>query len=246
MAELENATEAIQEISLRNSSRTSTLDPDRDTTSDITQSETSRKTDEEILGNSGTTRNGIAKTVEDCDSSSQRLSVPSLELSKSSITNPEDVFSTPAADFVLEKKKYFTRLFNENRDFAQPTKSNKAFSKTFIAKSETNLKAKSSEHKFDEKKVSSGQSGSDKSEEAGSEKVSIDNLDERIDEKKWKNKTSASASRVNRQRSRIPRTASSVPWIRAKHGSSFRKKLRGFELRSGRCAETVPTFAALR
>ncbi|XP_076230769.1 uncharacterized protein LOC143176966 [Calliopsis andreniformis] len=47
-----------------------------------------------------------------------------------------------------------------------------------------------------------------------------------------------SVSYIKQQWSNLPRTSSSVPWIRAKH--SFRKKLRGYELKAGRRVEELP------
>ncbi|XP_076231360.1 uncharacterized protein LOC143177371 [Calliopsis andreniformis] len=116
VAELEDIAANLHEVTLRHSSRVSTLGREKEAVSDFTRSEKSLKTNEET---DERTTDCDASNIEsfdkranrDCDTSTENeVSVPCLNLSKSSASNSEkDIFSTPAIDFTLEQKDHVSR-----------------------------------------------------------------------------------------------------------------------------------------
>lgn len=216
---------------------------DKEAASDLTRSEKSSRTGDET---DDTALDSFDKKVdEDCPTSPEnQVSVPSLKLSKSSTSNSEmDIFSTPAMDLILERRKYLAtneRVSNRDQILEKVTKAEKLAENIVGSKSESKLKTVNNQRAFDVDKndAAEGQGGKvacwSNVEEKGGASVTVRKCDGHKSKKQ--------------QRASMPRTSSSVPWIRAKH--SLRKKLRGFELKTGRGAGELPagdghlTFAA--
>lgn len=237
--------------------------------SDFSRSDRSSKT-----GNYNDTEDKIEYNLDDISSMredpdttvSGEVSVPRLELSKSSVSNSErDIFST-AIDFVLEKRKCFisnTSFSNEEDTSQKATEREEKFHEDLCnpdCKSETKVAAVNSKKAIAVNENSNEQTGSkerkmdrrrgvivnrevdceSKIKEANGLVISAGRSEEKISDVSYDKKCG----------SNFPRMSSSVPWIRAKH--SFRKKLRGCELKTGKGTKELPfgvgsqTFAPFR
>lgn len=119
VAELEDTAANLHEITLRNSSASSILERNDRIDPDFPRGEKSFKTDNRDVANdksndissgSNSTRENFVEGLEkDGDTTmNSEMSIPCLDLSKSSVSDSErDIFST-AIDFVMENRKCFT------------------------------------------------------------------------------------------------------------------------------------------
>ncbi|XP_071864059.1 uncharacterized protein [Bombus fervidus] len=267
VAELEDVATNLHEFTLRNSSSASICERKKEVVADFSRSDRSSKT-----GNYNETEDKIEYNLDDVSSVredadttvSGEVSVPRLELSKSSVSNSEtDIFST-AIDFVLEKRKCFisnTSFSNEEDTSQKMTEREEKFHEDLCnpdCKSETKVVAVNSKKAIDVNENSNGQTESkekkvdrgvivnrevgceNKIKEAGGLVISAGRSEEKISDVSYDKECG----------SNLPRISSSVPWIRAKH--SFRKKLRGYELKTGKGTRELPsgvggqTFAPFR
>lgn len=228
------------------------MNRNKEAASDLTRSEKSLRTDEESddesvdrgLSNIESTRDSFDKKLcGDRESSENQVSVPCLNLSKASTSNSEkDVFSTPMIDFILGGKRLASDVYTSNKDqiFEKMTEKEDKFIKKCLALwSESKDKTVNNQRTCgDDEKDSSREKDTLGTALRIIEKaVSENNVDKKGASvlKKNSERKDRSAWGVKRQRSNLPRTSSSVPWIRAKH--SYRKKLRGCELKPGRRVE---------
>lgn len=258
VAELEDVATNLHEFTLRNSSSVSTTERKKELVADFSRSDRSSNT-----GNYNETEDKIEYNLDDISSMrgdpdttvSDEVSVPRLQLSKSSVSNSErDIFST-AIDFVLEKRKCFisNTSFSNEEDISQKvTEREEKFHEDLCnpdCKSETKVVAVNSKKAIDinensnekteskERKVDRGRGVilnrevccENKIKEAGGLVVSAGRSEEKIPGVSYDKKCG----------SNFPRMSSSVPWIRAKH--SFRKKLRGCELKTGKGTKELPS-----
>ncbi|XP_033358692.1 uncharacterized protein LOC117238144 [Bombus vosnesenskii] len=269
VAELEDVATNLHEFTLRNSSSVSTSERKKEIVADISRSDRSSKT-----GNYNDTEDKIEYNLDDISSMREDpdttvsgvVSVPRLELSKSSVSNSErDIFST-AIDFVLEKRKCFisnTSFSNEEDTSQKVTEREEKFHEDLCnpdCKSETKVVAVNSKKAIDVNENSNEKTES-KERKMDRRQGVIINREVHCESKiKETNSLVISAGRSEEKipdvsydkkyRSNFPRISFSVPWIRAKH--SFRKKLRGCELKTGRGTKKLPsgvgsqTFAPFR
>ncbi|XP_017760152.1 PREDICTED: uncharacterized protein LOC108550797 [Eufriesea mexicana] len=232
VAELEDAAANLHEITLRNSSASSILERKDRIVPDFSRGEKSFKMDNRD-GKSDTTVNS-------------EMSIPCLELSKSSVSDSErDIFST-AIDFVLENRKCFTSntsFSNEEVTSEKVTGREKFPDENLDRKSMAEVRAKYSEKKkMDRKEIVTLKEVMRGKENTKGHGLTLMGKSE----EKFRDVLSDKKQELN-----CPRISSSVPWIPTKN--SFRKKLRGFEVRNGKKMELVllpgdgdSTFATFR
>lgn len=212
VAELEDAATNLHELTLRNSSRASVLEL---SCSDSTCGK-----------GGGGNYNGGAADLDDLDDvnssirgdgtreQGHRVSVPCLHLSKSS-GSASDVFST-AVDFVMEKRKCFA--------------SNTSFEEEVTERGESGCLDENSRSE-----VKVGGSGDEEQQllhSSGRGKKKRKKKDCCVGMGRSEEKVRGVSWNRHHQRPSLPRLTCSVPWIRAKH--SFRKKLRGYEPKTGK------------
>lgn len=226
VAELEDAATNLHELTLRNSSRGSTLDSTSEKVRSYNEASCKSECDFEDVNSTGRGGNVARGPREDRESAANgRVSVPCLDLSKSS-ESASDIFST-AIDFVMEKSKCFpsNTSFSVEEEATEREEFNEG-ENLGNSKSEVKI-AGSSSNVGSSRKEDSGGVGGNRSEFENKNKDCV-GMGGRSEEKVRGNKY---------QRSNFPRLTSSVPWIRAKH--SFRKKLRGYELKTGKRIKDV-------
>lgn len=229
VAELEDAATNLHELTLRNSSRGSMLD----STSEKVRSYNEASCYFDDVNSTGRGENAMrGGTREDRDDPAMngRVSVPCLDLSKSS-ESASDIFST-AIDFVMEKRKCFAS--NTSFSMEEEVTEREEFNDG------ENLGNSKSEIKM--AGVGSGsnvESGSGRKEDSvGGGNLVCENKNKKKNCVGMRSEEKVRGASCNKyQRSNFPRLTSSVPWIRAKH--SFRKKLRGYELKTGKRIKDV-------
>lgn len=228
VAELEDAATNLHELTLRNSSRGSILELDSVASGKARSCKSECDFDVDSTGRGGIRedlrRGGGGEEEDRCEPSSMmngRVSIPCLDLSKSS-ESASDIFST-AIDFVMEKSKCFpsnTSFSVEEEGTERDELNENLGNRVAESRSETKLGASSGNvvgRREDEEGV--GNRGESKNKDCMG----------------WRSEEKVRAASIcnKYQRSNFPRLTSSVPWIRAKH-KSFRKKLRGYELKAGK------------
>ncbi|XP_017789036.1 PREDICTED: uncharacterized protein LOC108571491 [Habropoda laboriosa] len=243
VAELEAAAADLHEIVIQQTSRASSITVRNKTSSDKNEEscktenddETDEKTDPYVSSNDNLQKNNVNGN---CDVTvGNRVFVPRLKLSKSSTSNSgREIFST-AIDFVVEKKKCLTpdTTFSFSNENSEKTieKDEKFREKSVNHASETKEKIVNNRKTVEdlkEKKMVQKESEivcENKSDKKSSSTVSME-----------KNKENVLVASDRKKYNNLPRSSSSVPWIRAKH--CYRKKLRGSELKTGRRFKELP------
>lgn len=233
VAELEDAATNLHELTLRNSSRGSMLDSTSEKVRSYNEASCKSECYFDDVNSTGRGENAMrGGTREDRDDPAMngRVSVPCLDLSKSS-ESASDIFST-AIDFVMEKRKCFAS--NTSFSMEEEVTEREEFNDG------ENLGNSKSEIKM--AGVGSGsnvESGSGRKEDSvGGRNLVCENKNKKKNCVGMRSEEKVRGASCNKyQRSNFPRLTSSVPWIRAKH--SFRKKLRGYELKTGKRIKDV-------
>ncbi|CAK9809612.1 hypothetical protein ANTQUA_LOCUS6094 [Anthophora quadrimaculata] len=235
VAELEAAAAELHEIAIQQSLKSTSMKIHSKTSTDVCKSEKSCKTENDDETDDKSDPYMSSNDTLPKDNSNEnyhvdnRVSVPCLKLSKSSMSNSEkEIFST-AIDFDIEKMKYLPldTSFSFSNDDSEKTI--EADEKSVNCSSETVTKV-----------VNNPRTTVDNREmiEGDSEKKSVIICENKSDRRSSsttsveKNKEKVAADNDRKKCINLPKGSSSVPWIRAKQ--CYRKKLRGFELKAGR------------